>query len=345
MRLEVISARETTGTFRRDSVFYAYNRSKQYGLNFVRLDAKDELTTDDIADFVANLRSAISKVSPVSKIDTFKINPKNKTVSGIYSTKFEKFAFTINRDGSISTKGVKAKGRTDAVAMTLRCGQTAGSRQCGGRCLPSEDTCHVDTPDVIEAGTHVLNHLDQMLTHGIDTIADKYQELMSGAKDKAMKAVGGVEGIAKKATNSAVTTGVNHAIHAAGAVTGVGKVAGAFANAGFTIGKMIKKKSVEYSNEKHAQKTSASIAEQRKITKQIKPLRVRILDEFKSPKFLLALEKNFVKDLAVGGATTAVSIVNPLAGTAIGLGLGGKIGKASHEALRKTRRKVRKSGA
>lgn len=199
------------------------------------------------------------------------------------------------------------------------------------------------TPDVIQAGNHVLNHLDQMLTHGIDTITDKYQELISEAKDK-IKSVGGVEGIAQKATNNAVTIGVNNAIHATGAVTGVGKVAGAFANAGFTIGKMIKKKSVEYSNEKLAQKTAASIADQRKITRQIKPLHVRVLDEFKNPKFLLRLEKNFVKDLAVGGAATVASLANPLAGTAVGLGLGDKIGGASHEAFRKTRRKVRKLG-
>ena len=147
-----------------------------------------ELTTKEMQGFMDGLRGAISTVAPISQVDTFKIDPKTRAISGTYTSNGAKFAFAINRDGSITTKSTKAKKRTDSVDVQCNPPNRPCTGEKGTRCVPPEESCRVDTPKTVAAGTSVLNHLDRLLDmHGVDAFTAKYQEMSEGSKKVADK--------------------------------------------------------------------------------------------------------------------------------------------------------------
>ena len=150
----------------------------------VAFDSDDDL----IKNFFTGLTDALKSVAPVTRVVSFKINP-DKTISGIFATAVEQFRYKINRNGGISTKGVDKSTRTDTDGV-LNCGQTRGSRQCGGACIPSDHVCHNDPTN---AGKAVVSNMDRILANNtIDQLEAKlrdYAKVHGKTKEQTAQAI------------------------------------------------------------------------------------------------------------------------------------------------------------
>lgn len=175
-------AHNAVGSHEKDYSFPISKSSKKK----VTFDSDD----DSIKNFFTGLTDALKSVAPVTRVVSFKINP-DKTISGIFATAVEQFRYKIDRNGGILTKGVdkSTSTRTDTDGA-LNCGQTRGSRRCGGACIPSDHVCHNDPTNASKA---VVSNMDRILANNtIDQLEAKlrdYAKVHGKTKEQTAQAI------------------------------------------------------------------------------------------------------------------------------------------------------------